>query len=88
VDGFPRPEGDPPAALVRKWTLPNQRTIWLVASHQPLNDEFWAMVADGRTQMAQQLSTSKVQPTGEHLRVVFTTHVEEFSLVRFLDLAL
>jgi hypothetical protein len=37
--------------------------------------------------MAQQLATSKAQPTGEHLRVVFTTHVEEFSLVRFIDLA-
>jgi hypothetical protein len=87
VDGFPRPEGNPPAALVHKWTLPDQRTIWVVASHQPLSDEFWAMVADARTQMQQQLSASNVEPTGEHLRLMFTTHVDDMSLVRFLDLA-
>jgi hypothetical protein len=86
VDGFPHPAGDPPAALVRKWTLPDQRTVWLVGSHQSLDDAFWAMVVDGRTQMVQQLAASKIRPSGEHLRVVFTTHVEEFSLVRFVDL--
>ena len=87
VAGHPVPAGGVPSILLAKWTLPNGRAAWIVASHQPLDDAFWALVSRARQEMARQVAQCETQPTGQHLRVALWTHSPELALGRYLDLA-
>jgi hypothetical protein len=87
VDGHPRPAGGVASCVLRSWLLPDERRLWVVVSHQPLDDAFWALVADARAQMTTHMQKSATQPTRGHLRAAVWTYSEELGLVRFIDLS-
>jgi hypothetical protein len=85
VHRFPVPETNPPAALIAAWPLLTRGTLWVVGSHQLLDDGFRELIRQGH-ELAER-HASRDATSGAHLRNWVWIHDHGSALSRYLDLA-
>lgn len=83
VNGYPQPEGGVPSALIASWAMPTRGTLWVVGSHQPIDQGNRDLIARGH-----QLIAAAPEPPESmgHPRACVWLHDEELALARYLDL--
>jgi hypothetical protein len=87
VHGFPAPEMNPPAALIASWPLPTRGTLWVVGSHQVLDDGFRELIGQGHDLAGRHPASHAASASDAHLRNWVWIHDHESALSRYLDLA-
>jgi hypothetical protein len=85
VPGFPVPEGNPPALLLASWPLQARGTVWVVGSHQSLDDGFRELIRQGHDLAEHAVSPDS--PSEQHIRNWVWIHDHDLALARYLDLA-
>lgn len=85
VSRHPTP-ADGPSENLARWRLPNGCDVWIVGSHQELDDAFWDLVRDARTQIAEVLS-SAAPVSGVRMRLAVMTHARDLGVGRYIDLS-
>lgn len=83
VTGYPQPDGCSASDLIASWAMPTRGTLWIVGSHQPLDQGFHELIKQGR-----QLVAVAPQPTSsaDHPRACVWLHDAVLGLARYLDL--
>ena len=87
VPSHPRPETDGPSWLLDSWTLPDGRTVWVVASHQELDAGFWNLVGEARAQMTSQMEVLEASLVGGHMRAFVLAYANDLGVMRYFDLS-
>jgi hypothetical protein len=83
VTGYPRPEGCSASGLTASWAMPTRGTLWVVRSHQVLDQGFRELIKQG-----QQLVAAAPRPlsSADHPRACVWLHDAALGLARYLDL--